>query len=73
MACNEVAYVQPLLYHFNIIIYILNVPRFTTFQKLFFFLVFISKKHTTILADINLRMIHTDPLDKFFGMVHVFR
>jgi hypothetical protein len=32
-----------------------------------------SKKHTTILTNINLLIIHTEPLDKFLGMVHVFR
>jgi hypothetical protein len=58
---------------FTIIIYNLDVPRFTTFEALFFFLVFLPKKHTTILSDINLLIIHTEPLDKFLGMVHAFR
>jgi hypothetical protein len=35
--------------------------------------VFIPKKHTTISAEINLLIIHTEPLDKFLGMIHVFR
>jgi hypothetical protein len=59
--------------HFTIIIYDLDVPWFTTFQAFVFFLVFLLKKHTTILADINLLIIHTEPLDKFLGMIHVFR
>jgi hypothetical protein len=60
-------------HRFTIIIYDLDAPRFTTFQSFVFFLVFPPKKHTTISADINLLIIHTDPLDEFLGMVHVFR
>jgi hypothetical protein len=58
---------------FTIIIYDIDVPRFTIFQAFVFFLVFLLKKHTAISADINLLIIHTEPLDKFLGMVHIFR
>jgi hypothetical protein len=60
-------------YRFAIIIYDLDVPRYTTFQAFVFFLVFLPKKHTTISVDINLLIIHTEPLDKFLGLIHVFR
>jgi hypothetical protein len=60
-------------HRFTTIIYDLDVPQFPIFQAFIFFLVFLLKKHTTILADINLHIIHTESLDKFFGMVHVIR
>jgi hypothetical protein len=58
---------------FTIIIYYLDVPRFTIFQAFVFFLVFLPKKHTTISSDINLLIIHIKPHDKFLRIVHVFR
>jgi hypothetical protein len=49
-----------LRYHrFSIIIYNLNVPHFTSFQPLVFFLV-LPKKHALILTDINLLIIHIE-------------
>jgi hypothetical protein len=60
-------------HHFTIIIYDLDVPRFTTFQLFVFSLVFLPKKHTAISTDINLLIIHAKHIDKFLGMVHVFR
>jgi hypothetical protein len=35
--------------------------------------VFLPKMHTTISIDINRLIVHTKPLDKFLGMVHVSR
>jgi hypothetical protein len=72
-ACNEVAYVQPLLspfHHHHL------QPRHTSIYHILN-IVFLpcvpSKKHTTILTYINLPIIHTKPFDKFFEMVHIFR
>jgi hypothetical protein len=71
--CNKLSYVNLYCHHFTIIIYDFDVPRFTTFQSFVFFFVFFPKKHITISADINLLIIHTEALDKFLGMVHIFR
>jgi hypothetical protein len=47
-------------HYFTIIIYNLDIPCFSTFHTLDFFLVLILKKYAVILADINLMIIHTE-------------
>jgi hypothetical protein len=70
---NELAYMQPLLSPFHH--HHLQPRRNSVYHisSIISVHVFLPKKHTTILADINLLIIHTEPLDKFLRVLHVFR